>query len=260
MPIDRDFWKKLATKHGLASEQAEAIANNQALMDELNEMALRRDDAKQLIEQTASEKRAAEQARTDALKKYQENVEWFGKNQSALQELEQLRQRAGNDDDGGNGNGRQQIATPAIEDIRKEIQKAQRDVYSLNKELIKADREYQRQFGKPLPIEELEEVALKPENAGRNIRDIFSDWVAPQLEQKRSSDVESRIKEERERAYAEGLAKGRLREPSQNSPDEVSPLYAPRPKKEDTLDDVTLQSHFVETYEKNMEAERVGAG
>lgn len=258
MPLDRDFWGKLATKHGLTAEQAALI--NDGLLDELNEMALRRDDAKTLIATTQAEKQAAEQAKNEAMAKYRENLEWFGKKEADLRLVDQYRARYGElTADGETNRNPTTVTSPATftrDQAQEMVSAAQRQVYTLNKEILKADREYQKHFGKPLPIEELEQLALKPENAGRNFKDVFSDWVQPQLVEKNNLDVEARIKTAREEGEKAGIAKGRMREPSQSSPDEFSPIYSTRVKPEEKLDDATLQRHFIETHDKVMEADR----
>ena len=260
MPIEKDFWNKLAKKHGISEEVAKAFAENEGFMGEINEMALRRDDAKQTIEAANAEKAAAEQAKRDAMSKYQENLTWFGQKQADLMLLDDYRKRFGElTADNGNGNGtrQQEIASPVdMNKLNDQIRNSQREVYSLTAQILDASDDYRDRFGKALPRKELEALAMKPENAGRDFKDVYADWVKPKVQEKETTELEARIKTERDKAYAEGLAKGRMHEPTQGSPDDISPLYGPRIKKEDLLDDTTLQRHFVETFDKNMEAER----
>lgn len=270
MPFDRSFWEQLAAKAGLSKEAIEAVATNESMLKELNAGYLRQDEFSRNMDGTKAEKHAAEQAKSEAIAKYRENLEWYGKKEADLRLVDQYRARFGeltadgngngNGNGSGNGNGQGTTITSPTAFTREQAQElvrgAQRESYTLNKEILKADREYQKRFGEPLPIEELEQVALKPENAGRNLKDVYADWVAPKLAEKQNTEFEAKLKAAREEGYKDGMSKGRMREPSQSSPDEFNPMYGPRPKPEEKLDDGTLQRHFVETFDKGMEAER----
>lgn len=263
MPIDSAFWTKLAVKHGVTEEQAKAIASNEGLLGELNEMALRRDDAKQLTEQARDARTKADKEMAEAKSAWEQNTAWYGQKQADLILLDKYREIYGDLNDGnGNGNGHRPDPAPGLtaDEISKRIQGGQHQIYSLTSQILDATEDYRERFGKRFPRKELEALALKPENAGRDFKDIYHDWVTPQIEAKQTEDVELRIKTAREEGEKAGLAKGRMREPTQGGPDELGPLWTPRPKKEEALDDVTLQRHFVETHDKVMERERASAG
>lgn len=260
MPFDKDFWSKLATKHGLSKEAVEAIAANEALMHDIDEMVLRRDEYRGLREQTDAEKRAAEQARTEAVKKYQENLTWFNQKQTDLATLDKYREAypdfdgtvgGGNGrrtDGNGNGGGNNGV-TLKPEDIEKRILKAQYDGYTLNKQMIRAMRHYEKTFNEDFPLDEIEAIAQKPENQSRSLNEIYNEWVAPKVKAKENSEWEAKLKAAREEGEKAGIAKGRMREPTSDlSPENLSPIWHPA-KPDAKPDDVTLQRNFVETFE-----------
>ena len=53
----------------------------------------------------------------------------------------------------------------------------------------------------------------------------------------------------RQEAFNEGLAKGRMREPTQGAPEETSPLYLGKPKPETSKDERTLMTDFMQGLE-----------
>jgi len=259
--LEKSYWEKLAKDSGLDDAATKAMltaVENEAFEKGLYATLVPRSDADRAITEA---KKASDEAAAKATKLYQDNLKWYADKQRELALLDRYKSEIGDLDGNttqdrsrdtntnpnavpnGNGNGNGQYVTPDV------LQQMQRNQYMLNKQIRRAATEFERTFGEVFPEDEVEALALRPENAGRDYTSIYRDWVAPKLEDKRAKEQEEAVKKAREEGEKAGLAKGRMREPTALAPDEIPPLYATRDANAAKLDDVTLQQHFVETFD-----------
>lgn len=244
MPFDTSYWTKLATEAGLSEDTVKAIAGNEKLMSSLASGYKRQDEFSREMDQSrrAQQEAAAAKAQYDDL--YGQNVRWLAENQQRLTQFDQLaelvrtgqltpaqaqqeRQAQAAAAQAGNGQQPQQPKYLTAEDQAAGF----RNFWTLNKQLRQAEARYADLFGKPMPItmiDELEALAQKPENSGRALPDLFSEHISKPLEEHRAALQKEREERIRKEAHDEGYAKGQMREPSSNDPDNVSPFWGRR--------------------------------
>jgi hypothetical protein len=124
---------------------------------------------------------------------------------------------------------------------KEEHQAAIKEVYEVNKALVKASTDYQLRFGKPLPIDELEKMALTEENRSRPIRDVYNDFIKADMDVKTKAEMETEIT----RRVTEGVnaEKAKLKFPVEETNRESAPFFTPIEK-----DKVPNNRGFMETF------------
>lgn len=269
---DEAFWIKLSQEAGLDDAAQKLLlqaVKNEKFEKGLYDSLVPREESMRHLEDARKSKEEADAAKAQAIENYQKNLQWYQTNASRLTQSEEYAKRVQAYEAlygplGGDPANPNPAASPNGKDQPKyltaeELATAQRNYWTLQRQLRRAEQSYRKTFGEDLPdeaLDELEKIAQKPENSSRSFTDMYSEWVGPKLEAHRSADIEARVKKAREEAYNEGLAKGRMHEPSTAAPEEISPLYLARPKKEDIPDERTVMNNFIAGLEAPAGASR----
>lgn len=270
---DKAFWDAALKKAGYDdATRATLLApfENKAFEDELYSALVPREESDRILTDSQRAKAEADAAKQQAVAKYTENLQWFEANKTRLTQAERAdayqRQVAAYEALYGplNGNqpqdnGQQQNGAPAAAQPKyltpEELAASQRNFWTMLKQVDRAKERYQEQFGKAMPmtmVDELEAMAQKPENANRSVTDMFNEHIAPRIDEKRTADIEAKIKAARDEAYNQGFSKGRMNEPTQDNPENVSPFYATKPNGTTPAapDEATAMRNFIETIDE----------
>lgn len=263
---DEKFWSDLAQAAGLDDATRTALlaaVKNDKFEKGLYDSLVPREESMQQLNEANRIKAESDKAKADAIANYQANLQWRYANAQKLDGYDTLSKKVqlyesmygnadGNNANGAaNGNGQQPKYLTA-EEMEAAVNARQRAFWTLQRQLRRAEIAYQKQFGEPLPdaaIDELEQLAGKPENANRSFTDMFTEWVSPKMEERRTSDIEARIKAAREEGEKAGYAKARTTEPAASAPEELSPLYVGRPEKDKAPDQRTIMQNFIDGLE-----------
>ena len=257
MAFDKEYWTRLASEAGLPAEQVEALAANEKLMNQLAQGFKRQDEFSRGMDEARRTREEAEQAKQLAIENYQQNIAWLQSNEAKLRQFDQLAASL----NGGNGNGGQPNPAPKPTGTepkyltQDELLASQRNFYNLvARQIPKLHKQYRTAFGEDMPdelMDQIEQMAVKPENIGRSASDLYHDIITPKIEEKRKADFEAKLAEAKKTAFEEGMAKGRMREPSDSiAAEDTSPLYLGRPTDPAKApDDRTLMNNFMQTLD-----------
>jgi len=260
---EKGFWTKLSQEAGLDDAAQKALlqaVENEKFSNGLYASLVPREESMRQVDDARKVTEEANRVKAQAEADYRMNLEWYNANVPQLDAAK--RRLAAYESVYGPLDAANPPANPLAQSVnggtqpqyltREELLAAQRNTYVLQRQLRRADLAYQKQFGTPLPdeaLDELEKLAVQPENMSRSFDDLFNAWVSPkvsELQTKQATEREAKIRQE---AFNEGLAKGRMREPTQGAPEETSPLYLGKPKPETSKDERTLMTDFMQGLE-----------
>lgn len=257
-----EFWQKLAQDAGLDEPTQKALLSsvqNEKFEKALYDSLVPREESMSQLNEAQRIKSEAETEKSKYIAAYTENLKWYQTAEAKLKDYDRIAAAmngrdpgAGNDPDPAvNGKG---ASAYTREDVEKLVNDRQRGMWTLQRQLRRAEQRYLETFGKSMPdtmLDELEQLATKPENANRSLTDIFTEHITPKVDELRTTQSKEREEKIRKEAFEAGLAKGRMREPSDGvSPADTSPLYLGRPKKEELPTEPKLMQNFMETLDQ----------
>ncbi len=270
-PKVKEIFHEIAKKAGLPDDQAKAwlaTLDNAQLENALSEVVMSRSDYSRAMDEVKKTRELADSEKAKYQETHDKQVVWYDANKRALDEYPTLKKQLDAyrtlygelDPSTIAPNPQNQPHAPAEQVNGKyvtpdDIMRAKRELWELQEQLDEARDHYYQTFGKPMPharYKELKEVALKPENQNRPLRDVYDRFIAADVKAAENKAIEERIAREVAAARADERSKRNFPDETGQDPgEEISPLYRTPPEKPAAVDEMALQREFIQgLYEK----------